>query len=137
MSIFISGKYCPLLYLCQWYPLRPINPCRSPYLLITLIGLAVITSDCCIEVLDGVRTLPLWDVSLPLLHDHQEVFSCSEVVRAFLVNQESVRSAPALRSVTTEHLLMMSCPIARRDILTSYTALLQTSTWLTCSNPIC
>lgn len=97
MSTFISGKYCPLLYLCQWYPLRPINPCRSPYLLITLIGLGKITSDCCIDVQDGVQTLPPWD-SLTPLHDPQEIFSGSQAVRAFLVNQESARAAPALRS---------------------------------------
>lgn len=135
MSTFISGKYCPLLYLCQWYLLRPINPCRSPYLLITLIGLTTITSDCCIDVLDGVRTLSPWDVSHTVLHDPQDIFSCSQAVWAFLVNQESIRYAPALK-LTTECLLMMSCPIARRAVIISYTALLHTSTWLTTSNHI-
>lgn len=61
MSTFISGKYCPLFCLCKWYSLRPINLCRSPYLLITLIGLAMITSDCYVDALDGVQLLPSRD----------------------------------------------------------------------------
>lgn len=59
MSAFISGKHCPLLCLCQWYPLRPINLCWTPCLPITLIRLAMITSDRYINALDGVRLLPM------------------------------------------------------------------------------